>query len=142
MFLLLLQILCLFFVISSFSWNMFSSICLCHRDMSFFATSSHDIVLQVLVCTQSRYNVNVFFLNFPFSCPLHPLPLFVDDNRKVILQYLVKQWILFVLVFIQKKTIWTLCHSSSTVFCRTKTLANKIPYFTKHCRITYYYLTV
>ena len=24
-------------------------------------------------------------------------------------------------------------------FCRTKTRANKIPYFTKHCRITYYY---
>ena len=26
-------------------------------------------------------------------------------------------------------------------FCRTKTRANKIPYFTKHCRITYYYVT-
>ena len=24
-------------------------------------------------------------------------------------------------------------------FCRTKTRANKIPYFTKHCRITYNY---
>ena len=24
-------------------------------------------------------------------------------------------------------------------FCRTKTRANKIPYFTKYCRITYYY---
>ena len=24
-------------------------------------------------------------------------------------------------------------------FCRTKTRANKIPYFTKHCRITYKY---
>ena len=24
-------------------------------------------------------------------------------------------------------------------FCRTKTRANKIPNFTKHCRITYYY---
>ena len=26
-------------------------------------------------------------------------------------------------------------------FCRTKTRANKIPYFTKHCRITYNYKT-
>ena len=24
-------------------------------------------------------------------------------------------------------------------FCKTKTRANKIPYFTKHCRITYNY---
>ena len=24
-------------------------------------------------------------------------------------------------------------------FCRTKTRANKIPYFTKHCKITYNY---
>ena len=24
-------------------------------------------------------------------------------------------------------------------FCRTKTRANKIPYFTKHCRISYHY---
>ena len=26
-------------------------------------------------------------------------------------------------------------------FSRTKTHANKTPYFTKHCRITYYYVT-
>ena len=27
-------------------------------------------------------------------------------------------------------------------FCRTKTRANEIPYFTKHCRITYNYDTI
>ena len=50
-------------------------------------------------------------------------------NKKVILQCLVKYWILFALVFVLQKPYWT---------SRTKTRANKIPYFTKHCKVSHH----
>ena len=56
-------------------------------------------------------------------------------NKKVILQCLVKYWILFALIFVLQKSYWTRCHSSNTVSAERRLVQIK----SKHCRITYYY---
>ena len=61
----------------------------------------------------------------------------IADNNQVILQCFVKMGFYLHSSSSCRKPHWTSDSKASTFFCRTKTGANTIQYFIKHCRMTY-----